>query len=42
MNSMEIVSDMKHPNGEKSYLPNTDVDTRALTLLAEDLEYLEY
>jgi hypothetical protein len=33
---------MKHPNGETCYLPNTDVDTSALTLLEEDVEYVEY
>jgi hypothetical protein len=27
---------------EKCYLPNRDVDTRTLTLLAEDEEYVEY
>jgi hypothetical protein len=33
---------MKHPNGETCYLTNIDVDTRALTLLAKDVEYVEY
>jgi hypothetical protein len=33
---------MKHPNVETHYLPNTGVDTRALTLLAKDVKYVEY